>query len=297
MTLREVFFAADGRLRTGWRALLFLPLFVAQVAVFVILMRVIFGEALREKEEALAALGGTFSALAAVLAAAILLRFLDRRNFRTMGFWPYRGWLGELGIGLAAGLGMVSLVVAFAWLADSVEFVALGGSGEVLLFGALWNSVVLLPAATAEELMFRGYPFQRLVEAWGAAPAVGLLSVLFGLLHLGNPSPTVLSSVNTALMGILLALAYLKTNGLWLPIGLHFSWNYALGFLYALPVSGFQLTHKLWQVETSGPAWLTGDAYGPEGSLLTTLVAVAGTVLLLRVPTRQASSQSRPAVE
>jgi len=86
----------------------------------------------------------------------------------------------------------------------------------------------MLLAAVFEEVAFRGYAFQRMVDAAGPIVAAAVFSGLFGALHLSNPSATPLSTANTALAGVLFSLAYLKTRGLWLPIGLHWAWNFTM---------------------------------------------------------------------
>jgi len=104
---------------------------------------------------------------------------------------------------------------------------------------------------------------------------------LFGFAHLGNPSATPLSTANTVLAGVLLAAAYLKTRALWLPIGLHWAWNFLMGPVLGLPVSGYRLG-GLPGARVSGPEWLTGGTYGPEGSVVLTVVCAVATVWLWR---------------
>jgi len=102
--------------------------------------------------------------------------------------------------------------------------------------------------------------------------------------HLGNPGSTALGTANTVLAGILLAVAYLKTKGLWLPTGLHWAWNYFLGPIFALPVSGGKFEPSLLQVAVSGPQWLTGGNYGPEASIVLTIVCTVAIVGLWKAP-------------
>lgn len=283
---RIVLFAAlvpDGRPRAGWRALLFFPVFI----VLLLVMGAMFialggGELVAGNFELQVMLGGVWSALSAAIAAYLMLRVADRRSFRTLGLWFYPGWGRELIVGLAGGFGLLSVVVVLLWAAGQVQFTTVQLDPVSALRGLAWTLLVLLAPAAFEELMFRGYPFQRLVEGGGAFLAVFLLSVLFGLMHLDNPNATVLSTTNTVLIGILLALAYLKTQGLWLPIGLHWAWNVSLGFIYSLPVSGYVLPQKLLGVEITGPDWLSGGNYGPEGSVITTGVALLATGWLAR---------------
>jgi uncharacterized protein len=142
--------------------------------------------------------------------------------------------------------------------------------------------VMFLVAAAMEEILFRGYGFQRLVEAVGAVGAVALMSAFFGFVHIENPSATILSTVNTVLAGVLFSVAYLRTRALWLPIAMHWAWNFFQGEVFSLPVSGLRMPQPLFDVRIPGPSWLTGGAYGPEGGLVVTAVALAGILWLAR---------------
>ena len=114
--------------------------------------------------------------------------------------------------------------------------------------------------------MFRGYPFQHLEQGIGAIGAIAVFSVLFGAVHLANPGASLWGLVNTILIGVLLAISYLRTRALWLPWGIHFGWNFALGVLFGLPVSGLRLFNVVVRTTVSGPNWVTGGSYGVEAS-------------------------------
>ena len=146
--------------------------------------------------------------------------------------------------------------------------------------GLATTAALILVAAANEELIFRGYPFQRLVESFGAVGAVVLSSAVFGLGHLANPDHTWISGANSILAGILLAIAYLRTRGLWMPLGIHFMWNYVQGVVLGLPVSGYYFRGFL-KPRVSGAAWLTGAGYGPEGGVLATAAVGAGIIYVL----------------
>lgn len=283
MRISHIFLSADRRLRPTWRAVLFVPVFVALLFGFSTAAFLLLGtdRFLADPELGLM-LSAYVTVLSATLTTLLFLPLLDRRSYRTLGLWFYPGWRGELSVGLAGGVLLISAVVSLMALFGQVEFRAGALDGPGALSALVWYVLLLLPAATFEELVFRGYPFQRLVEGVGAFAAVLLLSALFGLVHLSNPSPTSLSTANTMLVGIVLALAYLKTRGLWLPIGLHFAWNFWLGFVFSLPVSGIELSRTLLQAKVDGPEWLSGGSYGPEGSVLTTIVILAVTFWLAR---------------
>jgi hypothetical protein len=152
--------------------------------------------------------------------------------------------------------------------------------------------------------MFRGYGLQTLSRAKLAWLGVLLTSVPFGLVHLGNPNvvPGV-TFTNTALAGIWLAAAYLRTRSLWLPLGVHWAWNWALGWFFGLPISGIQLvSNPLLQTQDNGPKWLTGGSYGIEGGVACTIALTLFTVFLWKTrwltatpELKQMTSEENPA--
>ncbi len=129
--------------------------------------------------------------------------------------------------------------------------------------------------------MFRGYAFQILLRAYQPAAVIGVFAVLFALAHADNPNANRLGLVNTGLWGALLGYAFFRSRDLWLPIGLHFGWNWVLP-LVGVNLSGFEMTlsgyHLVWR---SSELW-SGGAYGPEGSILTSVAAVLLGVWLWR---------------
>ncbi|HUX09840.1 MAG TPA: CPBP family intramembrane glutamic endopeptidase [Terriglobia bacterium] len=209
---------------------------------------------------------------------ALLARLLERRPLGSVGLAFHPRWKNELVMGLAAGTAMILAVAGAEGLLGVAQF-SLGSAsaGRIALAGALLF-LLLAAAAASEELIFRGYPFQRLVDVGGPVFAVIALSVLFGAAHLRNPFHNWISTLNTAVVGVLLAICYLRTRALWLPLGIHFSWNFVQGYGAGLPVSGLSFPEPILQAKVSGPLWLTGGAYGPEGSILTLGVIAVGTV-------------------
>ena len=185
--------------------------------------------------------------------------------------------LRDSSLGILIGAGSVSAVVGIVELGGGVRFAYAGFHPAALLLG-LWT---LVAAAMVEEVAFRGYPLHRLMEAVGTPAAVIATSCLFGLAHLRNPHASALSAVNTAVIGVLLAVAYVRTRSLWVSWGIHFGWNLALGMGYGLVVSGFSDFSTAIVGRVQGPAWLTGGAYGIEASVTTTAVILTVLAVLL----------------
>jgi uncharacterized protein len=182
-------------------------------------------------------------------------------------------------VGLGFGTLALSLAVAVVAVDGRARF-HYSGAHPAALALTLW---ALAAAAMVEEVTFRGYPLQRLMEALGTPAAVAVTSCLFGLAHISNPHASWWGAVNTAEIGALLALAYVRTRSLWLPWGIHFGWNLALGVGYGLVVSGFSGFSDGIAGNLEGPRWLTGGEYGIEASLTTTVVIAVAIVALLLV--------------
>ncbi|MGE0404935.1 MAG: lysostaphin resistance A-like protein [Candidatus Korobacteraceae bacterium] len=267
----NLFFGPDDRLRAGWRAVLGI---VAAYATSEIAATLAFSVGRPGKPAfdlvyrplAMALMIAVFSAM------EVVLDRVQGSPLAAQGL-PSRNWAREFLLGLAIGSMLIAIAVAALGLTGGVSLTATGSDHPVAaLLGVLF---VLSTAALLEELMFRGYPFQRLVEALGAAPAILVLSALFGYVHIRNPHASTIGILNTVLVGILLAVAYLRTRALWLPWGIHLAWNATLGVVFGLRVSGLDLS-VLVKGTTQGPEWLTGGDYGLEASVLGSVVILLG---------------------
>jgi uncharacterized protein len=197
----------------------------------------------------------------------------QRAPIKAMGLEMRPGWRREIALGAALGWGgMVACVLPIALIGGLVITIYSTWHQFALI---LLDFAILAIAALAEEVAFRGYPFQRLIDAIGPTAATLLISILFGIIHLNNPGVTGASTLVTMLAGWLLALAYLRTRALWVGWGFHVAWNVTMGILFGLPISGITNFSPVIAGNTIGPAWLTGGDYGPEGS------AVCAVVLLV----------------
>ncbi len=187
----------------------------------------------------------------------------------------------EWSLGAALGWGLVVLAILPMALARALS-IQLWTQRQAFSF-LLLNLLTLFVAAIAEEVVFRGYPYRRLIEAIGPTAATIALSLLFGIAHIFNPGATWTSTLVTMLAGLLLSLAWLRTHGLWLGWGFHFAWNASIGILFGLPISGITDFASIVQTHTYGHRWLTGGDYGPEGAAFTVIVLLIGIAILVRI--------------
>lgn len=218
----------------------------------------------------------TLPGLLGALAGARLLRALDGRPGIDVGFPLAGSGPRQCAKGLALGVlvallavGLIAAAGGARWRGDAgdlADWVRAGGR-------TLW--LLAIPAA-AEEALVRGYPLRAVAEATGPARALAFTSVGFALLHVANPGATPLALINLAAAGLFLGALALRTGSLWWATGAHLGWNWALAFLVDLPVSGLEpVDAPLVSAIQSGPAWLSGGSFGPEGSVGAT-VALLG---------------------
>jgi membrane protease YdiL (CAAX protease family) len=216
----------------------------------------------------------------ALLCATLLVaRLFDRMPAAWAGIGPHR-WAGRE---LLVGLGLGAAMALIAWLPSAFIGGVHPGEGEPATAWGIWVALIAMNAA-GEELLFRGYFFQRIMEMTGPTAATLLVSMAFGLAHLANPNVTPASIAIILLGGILFSLAYIRTGSLWLPIGAHIAWNMALGKVLGLPVSGQVLGASILRTGVTGPDVITGGAFGPEGGLAAAVALGLGIWFLARSP-------------
>lgn len=204
----------------------------------------------------------------------------------TLRWRPVR--LRDLRLGLALG---VSPAGAAVLLALPLAGAAWHGDGHTLLdwAGSVgWLLGFLVPAALAEELIFRGVPLVLLSEAFGRGTAVVGLGVAFAVAHSFNPGISPLALGNVALSGVMLGAVFFLPGGLWTATSVHVGWNTTLAAL-AAPVSGVPLPVQGIDYLPGAPSWLTGGGFGPEGGLLATGVLAAATVVTVRLGRKERS--------
>jgi uncharacterized protein len=263
-----------------WRVLLFVILFAA----FAIALALVLGPVQQQAGTHAGILLETgVTATAAVVAGVLLLQWCDRRPAMALGFGLTRRTTTEIGAGFLIGSGALVAAALLMVAAGTLRYAP--ADGTVADFARVLGRDlgVLGVAAAAEEAIFRGYPFQVLVQWLGAAAATVLTSAAFAAAHLGNPNVGALGLLNIFLAGIMLSVAYLRTRSLWFATAVHVGWNWTMASAFDLPVSGLDLFETpLYDARIGGPAWLSGGAFGPEGGIVGTVAFGVALFALLR---------------
>lgn len=306
----KVFINEYGRLRSGWRAVMFVFGFVAALLVLVTILRAFYVVFLAvapplPSSRIIPDVIYRFSLLGAALGAGYLCaRFLEGLPWRSLGLILHAGWFRDLAIGCVLGFVSLALAVGIAAAGNGLKF-SMSDASVAALGRSLFVSVTwLFVAALAEEAIFRGYPLQTFTRAQHVWFGVVSTSVAFGSVHLSNPNVVGLAFFNTVLAGVWFAVGYLRTRSLWLPLGLHWAWNWALGWFFGVPVSGSTIvSNTLLRANDVGPAWFTGGDYGIEGGIAATVAIIASTVFLWFMPwlnatpeLKKLTSEENPAI-
>ncbi len=277
---KNIFISSDEpRLRAGWRLFLHLLIIVPIGMVTGAASKVLFpfwrGGILQDQ---------LISLIAITLSVFIARRWLDKRSFTSLGLKVNK----KTGLDLLAGIVITFLMMgfiyfimfsmgwltfnSFAWDTESASSVALNLLGIFFVFVLVgWN----------EELLSRGYQLQNLADGINLTWGVIISSAIFGILHLGNPGASWVSTLGIFLAGVFLAYGYIRTGRLWLSIGLHIGWNFFEGVIFGFPVSGLDV-FRLTRITVDGPELWTGGAFGPEAGLvlLPALALGAGLIYL-----------------
>lgn len=205
--------------------------------------------------------------LFAVLAVPAYRWVVGRTEHRPVTELAPEGARAATGRGVLIGLALFGAVIVN---------LAFSGNYHVDGFGSVTGAMGLIgfmaAAAMTEELLFRGVLFRIIEERGGTWLSLTLTGTLFGLMHLLNPNASLWGAIAIAVeAGGMLAAAYAATRTLWLPIGVHFGWNFAASGLFSTEVSGNDTAQGLLDSSTSGSQLLTGGDFGPEGSLYAVL--------------------------
>lgn len=217
---------------------------------------------------------------ATVLAYLFLVKAIERRKLSELSA---RQAVPFTVFGNAAGALLITAVIALMWLGGAYRIEGTNPNAD-------WIAPLLtggLGAAVSEEIVFRGVIYRISEEGLGTGWALAISGLFFGGVHLLNSGATLWSALAIAIeAGLLLGLIYHLTRSLWMCIGMHMGWNFTQGTVWGVPVSG---TNEPGLLVSSrpGPEWLSGGAWGAEGSLVAVLLNLAVALALLQLARRR----------
>lgn len=266
--LESIFLGPHG-VRAGWRAALFVALFLLLISLGGVALRLLHLSAFAQTGPITPYMLGVQEGLAALcsIAAALIMARLEGRRFSDYGmpltqtsgknFWIGAVW------GIAAITALMLVIRTFGGY--SFGLVDLSPSG-VVRYALEWAAVFFLVGAY-EEFFFRGYLQFTLSSGMGFWPAALLLSLIFGAVHLRNPGEGPVGALSVFVIGMFFCCTLRRTGTLWFAIGMHAAYDFGETYVYSVPDSGIVMPGHLLASTFHGPAWLTGGTVGPEGSV------------------------------
>lgn len=283
--MKNIFFNSnEKRLKTGWRIFIFLIIFFSFTTI-IFLVKPLFGDITKRFFlENYSLIIVAILSFGATLSVLMSRKWLDKKSFISLGLkWNIQS-LKDLVFGFVLSAVMAGLFFTILIYFGLIEFNGInfnsmnlnGGNNfdfikfmSVMSIGSL--CLILLEHILVgywEELVFRGYLFQNMIDGLGIKTAIIISCLLYGFIHYANPNATVLSSLILISFGFLRLYGYLSTKMLWLSMGMHIGWNFFQGPIFGFTASGHKKATLLQHTFVSKEQYLTGGEFGPEGSIL-----------------------------
>jgi len=271
--LHRVFLGAKG-LRAGWRLLIFFALLIPfEAGIRLTLKHIPFFYRILKSGQ-----NGVFSpqyefvfeiaTIVGLFLAAAVMAKIENRNLGDYGI-PLRGACGSFfWQGVLWGLLLESIEIVGIYALHGYSFGGLALNGVALAKYAVEWALAFILVGVFEEFGFRGYTLFTLGEGIGFWPAAVVMSLLFGLAHIGNPREDWIGALSVVIFGLFACLTLRRTGTLWFAIGFHAAVDYAETFIFSVPDSGMLSVGHLLNSSFHGPRWLTGGGVGPEASVL-----------------------------
>ena len=209
-------------------------------------------------------------------ACLIMTKFVEKRKFSTLGFQSER-IINNISIGLIIGLFWIIISFVGQYVFGTIFKGAQNTipAGTFIIYG-----IALLVNASLQEILFRSYIYQSIETNFNALSAIIITSVLFSVVHIGAIKAGIIPSFNVFGAGLVFAIAYYKTKTLWMPITIHFIWNFLVSSILNKPIPDYKGL-ELFQLK--GSNLLAGGENGVQTTILTTFTIIIVIMLELLI--------------
>jgi hypothetical protein len=203
-------------------------------------------------------------------------KFVNRESFTSIGL-EFSGYKDDFVSGLLLGVGLIVLGFGTLYIFNFLSVASI----QFSLIDQLFYLSLFAVVSLNEEIAIRGYILQNLSSSFNKYIALVLSSLVFMIMHIGNPNMSAVPLFNLFLAGLLLGVYCIHKNNLWFPIGAHITWNYFQGPVLGFEVSGNDVDSIFIQ-SLNGSELITGGEFGFEGSIILTVLMIIGIVYLDR---------------
>lgn len=267
----EKLFLNNQGLRAGWRLLIYIAMAFALLTGAVLVLRQ-FLHPLRGVFSPGTQLLGEFVSFLGVFLAALVMAKVEGRPVGVYGF-PVRIAFGKLfWQGWFFGFFEIAAVIGLTAAFGGYSFGSLAEHGGAIAGWALFWTLFFIVVGLFEEFLFRGYTLYTLADGIGFWPAVVLLSLCFGAVHISNKGETWTGVAGVVVVGLFWSFTLRRTGSLWFALGMHASFDFGETFLFSVPDSGMVFPGHLSNATLQGPRWLTGGTAGPEAGVFDFLI-------------------------
>ena len=217
---------------------------------------------------------GIIASIAVIISYKSVFRKIENRKVTEISA---RGIVKNLILGLLIGVALQSLTVLVIYLNNGLHITSVNPFKFIII-----PLTVAFTVAIFEEILIRGIIFRIAEEKLGSYYSLALSAIIFGALHLMNPESSFTSAACVAIEGgLLLGAAYIYSRNLWLPIAIHFAWNFMQSGIFGAVTSGNEKTNSLLTTHFTGPELITGGAFGPEGTIQAIIFCLIATIVLM----------------
>ncbi|KKC30495.1 metal-dependent membrane protease [Caldanaerobacter subterraneus subsp. pacificus DSM 12653] len=288
VALKKIFVNKNGQMRSGWKITILIAgtfvitLLLSFLAFFIIGLIGGYLKYTAQKLYLLLMVGEerfylftTISFLSTVIMITLMLKFIDKKKFKDIGFTSLKYGYKNLIVGFLIGAFSIAIIVLILYILGAVT---IERNSNISAYYLLWGMYAFILVGLEEELMSRGYFINALNQMERPWVSVLISSIIFSLMHILNPNIVFLGLLNIFLIGVLFSYMYLKTGNLWMPIGYHISWNYFQGYIFGFNVSG----NAIRGIYNAFPKnnFLSGGDFGLEGGIIATLVILITFLIL-----------------
>ena len=207
-----------------------------------------------------------------LLSCLIMIKLVEKRSFSTLGFQSER-IINNILIGLFIGFLWIIISIAGQYVFGTLFK---GAQNTIPTATFIIYGIALLVNASSQEILFRSYIFQSIESNFNALSAIITTSILFSISHIGAIKAGVIPSLNVFGAGLVFAVAYYKTKSLWMPIVIHFTWNFSVSSILYKPITDYKGL-ELFQLE--GSKLMAGGENGVQTTILTTLTIIIVLIL------------------
>jgi uncharacterized protein len=208
--------------------------------------------------------------------------FYRKYEKREIGEFSGKGFLKNTISGILIGATLQGLTILVIYFWGDFRIISVNPFSSIITAFAVAFSV-----AVFEETLLRGIIFRIVEEKLGSYISLLMSAIIFGAVHLLNPDSSLISSICIGIVGFMFGAAYIYSRSLWLPIAIHFSWNFVQSGIFGAITSGNEKTGSLFTTHITGSELITGGAFGPEGTIQATILWLLVSIIFMVLITKQ----------